>query len=435
MTYGEFLAAKTRLAGAAGFVRDEPLHPDLFPFQRHIVTRALRNGRFAIFSECGTGKTFMQLAWADACARETGLPSLILTPLAVANQTVEEARRFGYVAQRVKCADDVSDGINVANYDRLDAIDCSAFGAVVLDESSILKNFTGATKNKLVAAFAHTRYRLCCTATPAPNDHKELGNHSEFLGLMESSRMLSRWFVNDTMKAGGYRLKGHAERDFWRWVGSWAVAIDKPSDIGFSDEGYILPELTIHNHIVQADISINAGDQLFRIADVSATGLHREMRLTAEARAGRLAELVAKSEDPWVLWCNTDYEASEIVSKVPDVIEVKGPESVEAKERKLLGFTKGEFGRILTKPSIAGFGLNWQHCRQMAFVGLSYSYEQMYQAIRRSYRYGQVKPVSIHIISADTEGPVLQAVLRKEADHKKMKAALVAAMKEFSYAS
>jgi hypothetical protein len=241
--------------------------------------------------------------------------------------------------------------------------------------------------------------------------------------------MLSRWFINDTMKAGGYRLKGHAEKDFWSWVTSWAVAIDKPSDIGHSDAGFVLPRLNIVNHVVASDPTKDKGDALFRVADVSATGLHREMRITAPDRAAKLAEIVGTTQDPFLLWCNTDYEAEEIHSRVEGCVEVKGSETVKAKEEKLLAFSSGDIKRLLTKPSIAGFGMNWQHCNQMAFVGLSYSYEQIYQAIRRCWRYGQTSDVTAHIISADSEGPVLQAILEKQKAHEKMKSAMVAAMK------
>lgn len=428
MTYQEFLQSKQRMAGSYGF-EPRTLNPALFPFQRHMVETAIRKGRYAMFAECGMGKTLMQLNWADECVAETGKPSLVLTPLAVAAQTVAEAKRFGYQARRVLDASDVGSGINVANYDRLEKVDCSVFGSVVLDESSILKSFTGTTKRMLLDRFSRTPYRLACTATPSPNDHKELGNHSEFLGIMESNRMLSRWFLNDTMKAGGYRLKGHAEKDFWNWVASWATAVDRPSDMGFSDNGFILPPLKIKNHIVQSDPTIDSGDKLMRVADMSATGLHREMRITAPARADRLAEIVNAADGSWILWCNTEYEAEEIRRRIPEVVEVKGSDSTAVKEERLLGFTRGDFRIILSKPSIAGFGLNWQHCNQMAFVGLSYSYEQLYQAIRRSWRYGQTKPVTAHIISADSEGPVLKSILEKQRAHERMKAAMVAAIK------
>jgi hypothetical protein len=426
--YQEFLKRKQRMAGSYGF-EPKNLNAALFPFQREMVATAIRKGRYAKFAECGMGKTIMQINWADECVRKTNKPSLILTPLAVAAQTVQEAHKFGYEARRVLDSSEVGQGINVANYDRLEKLDCGVFGSVVLDESSILKSFTGATKRMLLERFSATPYRLACTATPSPNDHKELGNHSEFLGIMESNRMLSRWFLNDTMKAGGYRLKGHAEKDFWNWVASWATAIDKPSDMGFEDGGFTLPPLKIENHVVQSDPTIDAGGKLMRVADMSATGLHREMRITASARADKLAEIVTGTDGPWILWCNTEYEADEIRRRIPEAVEVKGSDTTAVKESRLLGFAAGEFRLLLTKPSIAAFGLNYQHCNQMAFVGLSYSYEQLYQAIRRSWRYGQTKPVTAHIISADSEGPVLKSILEKQRAHERMKAAMVAAIK------
>jgi hypothetical protein len=437
-TYAEFLRAKQPSVQSSGFaVSAGDINPKLFPFQRDIVKWALRRGKAGIFSECGTGKTAMQLEWARHVAERAG-PVLILAPLAVAHQTVAEGEKFGIpVTQALERCDVPCDrkAIVVTNYDRLKKFEPADFTGIVLDESSILKCYTGAMKRLIMESFRTAPYKLACTATPAPNDHMELGNHSEFLDAMESNEMLSRWFLNDTMKAGGYRLKRHAERDFWRWVASWSVSVSKPSDLGYPDGKFILPKLNIIQHTVYVDPTIGSDDgMLIRKSDLSATTLHKEMRLTAPQRAERVAALVNGDIDPWIIWCNTDYEADELAARIPEAVEVRGSHPLKRKEADLWRFAAGECRVLLTKPSIAGFGLNFQHCHNMAFVGLSYSYEQQYQAIRRSYRFGQEYPVNVHIIAADTEGKVADTVLRKQREHERMKAAMVESMRELQLA-
>jgi DNA modification methylase len=283
----------------------------------------------------------------------------------------------------------------------------------------------GKTKRALVDAFATTPYRLACTATPAPNDHMELGNHSEFLGVMPSSEMLMRWFINDTMSNGHYRLKGHAAKDFWQWVSSWAVSLRKPSDLGFSDDGFALPDLQITHHYVETDVTQNVPDgQLFRAPTMSATSIHKEMRLTAADRAQAVADLVNNSDETWVVWCNTNYEADELTKRIRDAVEVRGSESISVKERKLTNFTESRTRVLISKSSICGYGLNWQHCHNMAFVGLSYSFEDVYQAIRRQWRFGQTHPVNVYIVAADTEGPLVASLDRKMKAHMEMSNAM-----------
>ena len=435
-TYEQFIRGKHVAPSYCGFDVDLITGgaKSLFDFQWWTVRKTAQWGRAAIFAECGLGKTGMQCVWADAAVRRLNKPTLILAPLAVAKQTADEAAEFGVHVQQVRSSGDLRGaGVYVTNYDRLDKFDPSVFGAVVLDESSILKNFSGKTKNALEAAFAHTSYRLCCTATPAPNDYMELGNHAQFLGVMKSSEMLSRWFINDTMNAGGYRLKGHARDAFWRWVASWAVTMDKPSDIGFSDDGWILPPLRFHEHVVSVDQTVGANDhdeeqlRIFREVKVSATSIHREKRLTVQSRADRVADLVSQhSSEPWVIWCDTNEEAEAAAMRC-DAVEVRGSMSIERKEELLNGFTRGEITRLVTKPSIAGFGLNWQHCHNTAFIGLSYSFEALYQAVRRFYRFGQAKPVDAHLIVAETEGKVLEAIQRKQRQHEEMRAGMISA--------
>jgi superfamily II DNA or RNA helicase len=429
--YQAFLAGKERAPIIAGIEPGE-VNPILFPFQRDIVRWAVKLGRCALFADTGLGKTFIQIEWARLICAQTGGRVLILAPLAVTGQTAREAARLGVTARYCRKQEDVKDGITLANYEMLPHFDAAAFVGVVLDESSILKSFMGKTKQALITAFAKTPFRLACTATPAPNDHIELGNHSEFLGVMESSEMLTRWFINDTMQAGNYRLKGHANDDFWRWVSSWSVCVAKPSDLSdeFSDEGYVLPGLDINEHTVKVPLGEPAPGFLFHEANLNATGMHKEMRRTTNERVARAAEVVlAEPAEAWLIWCNTNYEADALRKVLPDAEEVRGNEPFDEKERKLLAFASGEIRILITKPSIAGHGLNYQNCARMAFVGLSYSYEQFYQALRRSYRFGQKRKVEAHVICAATEVRIRDAVQRKQGEHRTMQRQMIDAMR------
>lgn len=430
-SYEEIIAAKERYAPSVGFdvdVADEWL----FPFQRHAVRWALAGGRRALFMDTGLGKSRMQLRWADAVADHTGGRVLILAPLAVGPQTVREAAAVGLagVVFAQSPAEMGTARIVVTNYDAVEKFAAVEFAGVVLDESSILKSFMGATKRYLVERFAGTPYKLCATATPAPNDHLELGNHSEFLGILSSHQMIARWFINDTTKMGVYRLKGHAVTSFWDWVASWAVCAGLPSDLGdYSDAGYVLPALTLNRHIVNVDIVSGAKDgALFRLADMSATNIHAEKRLTTSARADKVAELVrAEPEEDWLVWCETDYEAAALMECLPDdAYEVSGSMSAGLKSERLLRFgTEG--GILLTKPKIAGFGMNYQNCARVAFVGTSYSYEAFYQAIRRCWRFGQLREVHAHVVLAFTDQATWDVVSGKAADHGEMKRQMFAA--------
>lgn len=411
------------------------LHPSLKPHQAHCVDFAIRAGSSAMFLDTGLGKTFAALEWARAVVERTNKPVLMLAPLAVAQQHVREAGRFGLDAVAIRKPGDVGAARTyITNYERLHLFDAARFVGVVLDESSILKSFTGATTRQLIRTFSNTPYRLACTATPAPNDHTELGQHSDFLGVMESPEMLSRWFIADQTQMGRYRLKRAAVRPFWNWVASWARCISLPSDIGFSDDGYVLPTLHRHCHVVTADRSIAAGaeadgqSRLFRIPDTSATSIHREKRLTKDARADAIAALVNASTEAWVVWTDTDYEADALTARIPDAVEVRGSMRAEIKEDRLVAFSSGQERVIVTKPSLAGFGLNWQHCANVAFVGLSFSYESYYQAVRRCWRFGQARPVHVHIAMADTEQAIWDVIARKTDDHGAMKAEMTAAM-------
>ena len=430
--YSDFLVAKEPTVQPRGF-EARLLNRHLFGWQAQLVRWALRLGSAALFEDCGLGKTLQQLAWADAVVRHTKGSVLILTPLAVAAQTIREAERFNvdgvcYARNRAEA----SGRIVVTNYERLDEFQPSDYAGVVLDESSILKSFMGKTKRALVEAFRDTPFRLACTATPSPNDVMELGNHCEFLGVMDSHEMLARWFINDTMAAGKYRLKAHAEADFWRWVVSWASCIATPSDLLDEDglphdaAGYDLPGLEVIEHIVDGPAPESMGDDLVHAPVLTATTLHREMRRTVVERAARAAELArAEPGEPWVMWCNTDYEADALMAALPGAVEVRGSHRAEVKIDRLRAFSEGNVGVLITKPSIAGFGLNWQHAARMAFVGLSYSYEQFYQALRREYRFGQERTVHAHVICARTESGVRSTIARKQEEHRRLQSRMV----------
>lgn len=436
LSYREKIAAK-RIAFTPRGLADVPaLSPALMDHQRHAVEFALRAGCAALFLDTGLGKTLCALEWGRVVVEHTGLPVLMLAPLAVAAQHEREAVKFGIDAKAVREPDEIDGArVYITNYDRLAKFDADAFAGVILDESSIIKSFHGATTKALIAAFKRTPFRLCCTATPAPNDHAELGQHAEFLGVMSQSQMLTRWFIHDSADTGTWRMKGHAVQDFWNWVASWARCVSKPSDLGFSDEGYILPALNLKRHIVEADRSLDAGAEkdgqarLFRMPDTSATSIHREKRMTTQARAEVIAALVAAEPDEsWVVWCDTDYEADALADLIPGAVEVRGSMSAEVKESNLTAFSTGQARVIITKPSIAGFGLNWQHAARMAFVGLSFSYESFYQAVRRCWRFGQKRQVDVHVACADTEESIWQIVSRKAGDHDAMKTEMTAAM-------
>lgn len=436
MSYESFLIDKHKAAPTTGFEYGDALSPSLRDWQIRCVLWAIKKGRSALFADTGLGKTFMQLEWARIVSELAGLPVLIFAPLAVAAQTVREGVKFGIMAIQVREQSEVGDaGVYVTNYDMLQYFDLSQFAGVVLDESSIIKDFTGATTKDLTERCSVVPYRLCCSATPAPNDHIELGTHAEFLGVMTRVEMLATYFVHDGGDTSKWRLKGHAEKDFWRWVCSWAISISKPSDIGGDDTGYNLPELKIIQHVVSVDQSINTDGMLFRSPDLSATGLHKEMRLTAADRAAEVASIVgAEPSEPWIVWCNTDYEADELAEILPSGIEIRGSHKRELKERRMLQFTDQAYDLLLSKPSVCGFGMNWQHCARMAFVGLSYSYEAFYQAVRRCWRFGQARPVQVHVVIAETEGAVLETILRKQRDHEVLKKAMNTAMREVQLA-
>lgn len=430
MTYQEFLASKKKRFAGEGFECDlSHLPAAMFDWQKKIVKWACRKGRCAIWADTGLGKTIMQLAWADQVQRHIGKPVLILTPLAVSAQTVQEAVHFGIAGVVLAHGQEDCGRISVTNYHKLHRFTASAFGGVVLDESSILKSFNGKTKTLLTETFAQTSYRLACTATPAPNDHLELGNHSDFLGIMPQKEMLARWFLNDIMGNMTWRLKAHAHKDFWRWVASWALVLRSPADLGYDSTGYDLPKLHIH-HMTIPTSGIHLNGALFADASLSATTLHDVLRQTAPIRAKKAQEIATSMNGhSLLLWTHTNYEADEI-RRVIKTEEVRGSDTDEHKERVLLGFADGSVKRLLTKPSLAGFGMNWQNCHHMIFVGMDYSYEKFYQAVRRCWRYGQTKEVHAYLLCTDMEWRLFDALSKKQAAHQQMQDEMIAMMQE-----
>jgi len=420
-TYDEFIENKLRTHKSAGF-EPMPFTAPLFDWQKQVVSWAIRKGRAALFEECGLGKTAQQLEWSDQVSKHTTLPVLVLTPLAVARQTESEARKFGIAASVAATGDEITGpGVYITNYDKLEHFSEVDFGGVVLDESSILKNFTGKTRRMLTDRFSDTPYRLACTATPSPNDYTEFGQHADFLGVCSPAQMLATYFINDTFNTGDWRLKKHAENVFWKWVSTWAACVSKPSDIGFCDDGYILPPLNMQTIIVDVDeVAEREEGELFRIPTLSATTMHKELRLTAENRARQVADLANNSDQSWLVWCNTNQESEMLASMIPDGVEVRGSHTAKFKETAIADFLSGKARVLISKAGMMGFGLNFQHCRNIAFVGLSYSFESFYQALRRSYRFGQKHSVNAYIVHASTEGAIMKTIKEKIGQHEEM---------------
>lgn len=416
--YIEFLQSKIKRVYEVGFdVDPETLNKNLFDFQRYIVAKAVKMGKYAVFADCGLGKTLIQLEWARLVSEHTQSPVLILCPLAVAGQTIKEGEKFGIPIERLKS--DVSGvGVYITNYDQLDNVNASQFSGVVLDESGILKNYEGSTKNLIIDFFQHTPYKLACTATPSPNDFMELGNHSEFLNIMPRNEMLAMYFVHDGGETAKWRLKGHSEEIFWKWVASWAVMLTRPSDIGFSADGYDLPAL---NYIEKQIVTPNRDNgTLFNDVAVSATDFNGELRLTKVERMSEVVEIVNNSDENFIIWIKQNEEGDYLKRLIPDAVEVRGNDSPEYKEKMLLGFANNEFRVLITKAKIAQYGLNYQNCRNQVFPSLDFSFEGLYQSIRRSYRFGQKNEVNIFIVTTDTMQNVIQSIRTKQTQFETM---------------
>ena len=423
LKYDEFINSKSKTFENMGIDVDRnSLNSNMFEFQKDIVRWALKKGRAAIFAECGLGKTLMQLSWADEIHKHTGGKILILAPLAVAPQTKEEGEKFGISVNICESQDDIVDGINITNYEKIDKFTGNSFQAVVLDESSILKSFTSSTRNKLIDNFSKVPFRLACTATPAPNDHMELGNHSEFLGVMTRAEMLSMYFVHDGGNTAKWRLKGHAEDVFWNWMASWAVFIDNPKNLDYDVDGYDLPKLNINEIIVNGDEVTSE--------TLTLTQRRQARKDSLELRCQAAADLVNSSDEQWLVWCDLNDESAMLKNLIDNAVEIKGSDKASHKTGSMLNFSDDLIKCLVTKPSIAGFGMNWQQCHNMIFVGLSDSYEKYYQAVRRCYRFGQKNEVNVYIIISAKEGAVKANIERKQEDAKKMQDAMIKLTKE-----
>lgn len=407
MNYLEFLNNKTIVKIDLGFDAIN-LNKNLFPFQKYIVEKALKIGRYAVFADCGLGKTLIQLEIAKQCAFRTNKPSLILAPLSVVDQTIQEGIKFGI---EVGCVADNKD-VQITNYEQLNNIETAKYGCICLDESSILKNFQGKMKKALIDAFINTQYRFCFTATPSPNDLMELGNHSEFLGQMKFKNMLSMYFINDMQTVQKWRLKGHAANIFWKWVSDWSICLTSPSDIGFREEGYVLPKLNLQEYKLSSD-KVNNG-LLFNHMSVSSTNHNQELRRTFDIRMDKAIEIANATLEPVIVWVKHNEESTYLSKMIHGAVEVTGSMKDEKKKKLLLGFANGDFRVLVTKTKIAQYGLNYQHCHIQVFSSLDFSFESTYQAIRRSYRFGQKKQVDINLITTDTMQNVIESINRKQ---------------------
>lgn len=430
MSYQEWIESKSLVPVRHGMdVAAEDISGHLFAFQSDLVRWALKKGRAALFADTGLGKTAMQLEWARHVSNRGRV--LILTPLAVAHQTVAEAKRFGLPGCEYMPFDDDQTFIVVTNYDRLDNFDPAQFAGVVLDESSILKNMNGKTRNTLIERFAETPFKLCCSATPAPNDFTELGNHSEFLGAKSRVEMLSEYFVHDGGSTADWRLKGHAVEAFWEWIASWGAFVKRPSDLGYDDAGFALPPLNIRTHMVDVDhddaqkMGRLFADNVRTLNDARAT-----RRATMDKRIAAVIELT-KGGEPALVWCELNDEADAVTAAIDGAVNVQGSDDSETKIDRLLGFAEGRYRVLVTKAKIAGAGLNLQRCSRMVFMGVSHSYEQTYQSIRRCWRFGQTRPVDVTIIMAETEGGVLENYRRKEAEAEKLSVEMTARISDY----
>ena len=419
--YKDFINNKNFILENNGFDVDKSeLNPSMFDFQKDIVRWALKKGRSAIFADCGMGKTLMQLEWS----KKVGGKILIVAPLSVTTQTQREGEKFGYKVTICESQEDVQDGINITNYEKLDKFECNIFNGVVLDESSILKSFTGKIRTQIIDYFQKTPYKLACTATPAPNDFMELGNHSEFLGIMTRAEMLSMYFVHDGGQTSKWRLKRHAESIFWQWMASWAVFIDNPANLGYEVKGYDLPKLNIHEIIVDGEEPSTE--------NLTLTQRRQARKDSLELRFQAAADLVNNNDEQWLVWCDLNDESHRLWELCEDSWEIKGSDKPKYKIETMVDFSNDEIKCLVTKPKIAGFGMNWQQCHNMIFVGLSDSYEAYYQALRRCWRFGQTEEVNVYIVISAKEGCVKENIQRKEQDNIKMQKAMIELTKEIT---
>lgn len=425
--YSVFLKTKQIKPVVSGFdVDDAYLNKNLFDFQKAIVRWALKRGRAAIFADTGLGKTLMQASWAEKVSQETNGKVLVLAPLGVAHQTVKEADKFDIKISYCRDQSEIKSDIVITNYEMLDHFDLRDFAGVVLDESSIIKHRDSKTRNTIISLCRDTPYKLSCTATPSPNDFMELGNQVEFLGIMSMAEMLSMYFIHDGGETQKWRLKGHGKDKFWEWMATWAVVVRNPLDIGFNGDRYLLPKINIHEHVVKA--KFNNG-MMFEEVAIGLLERNRARKDSVIQRVEKAAEIVNGSYSQFVVWCHLNEESELLAKSIPGAVDIKGSDSIERKLKAINDFENGSLRVLISKPSITGFGLNWQHCFNTVFVGLSDSFEQYYQAVRRFYRFGQTNEVNVHIVSADTEGAVVDNIKRKEKQNKTMGDEMVNYMK------
>ena len=423
MSYDQFVGKKLGMVFRKG-IDAKVSDYGLFHHQVDLVNWALRRGCAAIFADTGLGKSRIQVAWADTVVKSTGLKVLILAPLAVAQQTVEEGASIGVDITHAREPEDVKGNIVITNYDRLHKFDCSQFGAVVLDESSCIKHHTAKTLQTLLDTFRETPYKLCATATPAPNDWTELGNHAEFLGVRSRVEMLAEFFVHDAAETQVWRLKGHARGLFWKWVASWGAMLRSPADLGHDATMYELPPLTVHQHTVE--IEHNPQHGLFAMEAQTLMERRDARKQSMAERVAECAKIVNADNQPWVVWCDLNAEGDALTAAIEGAVQISGSDDSDVKEKRLHDFAHGKIRVLVSKPSICGFGLNWQHCKRMAFVGVTDSFEAYYQAVRRCWRFGQKSPVDVHIFASNQEGAVVNNLKRKESDAKAMADAMSA---------
>lgn len=422
MEYDDFLKSKASAVPCCGFSIDKnEMRSCLFDWQKDIVCWALKKGKAALFEDCGLGKTLQQLEWCRIVSSKTGKPCLIIAPLAVSRQTKNEGNKFGYEVNICREQDQIKPGINITNYEIMDHFDLSVFSGIVLDESSILKHYSSKIRTQIISNCDGISYKLSCTATPAPNDYMELGNQAEFLGVMKRSEMLATFFVHDGGQTSKWRLKGHAQRDFWSWLAGWAVVLTTPADLGYNDDGYRLPKLNVEYVTVPSDLPTASTLSERRIA----------RRESLKQRCETAAQITDRDHNAqWLVWCDLNDESDYLRGCIPASKEVRGSDNATSKENTLSAFSIGFCRKLITKPSIAGFGLNWQSCHNMIFVGLSDSYEMMYQAIRRCWRFGQQSDVNVYIVTSEAEGAVRENIQRKEQQCQTMITEMVSHTKE-----
>lgn len=434
MDYNEFIKSKEfKIVNKSIDIERDQLNSNLFEYQKDLVYLALKKGKFALFAMTGTGKTPMQGEWAYQVHKFTNMPTLIVAPLSVANQTITECKDILDLDIKLcECQDDVVDSVNITNYEKLHKFDLSVFGGVALDESSILKGFTSSTTEMLISEFENTPFKLACTATPAPNDFMELGNHCSFLNIMSRTEMLATFFVHDGGETSKWRLKGHARDKFWEWVSNWAVLFTKPSDIGYSEEEdkkYSLPNINYHQHIVESKAGHGS---LFSVNAETLNERRKARRDSLQERCDLTADIINNSDDIFIAWCDLNIENDLLKKVINDSVAVKGADKDEHKIKSAANFKKNEIKALITKPSMFGFGQNWQNCHNMVFTGLSDSFEQVFQAVRRCYRFGQKNDVNVHFVISEAEGNVLKNQQRKEKQFLQMIDELVVFTKKFT---